>query len=76
MKEKPPPVEEYPFEVLHTIQFSMLAMKYHHYHVSFEDAVAKCEKILHTEKGSTFLVVDRETGELLWSYPKAWAGKQ
>jgi|GEM_PF-2610018 len=47
-------------------------MKYHHYHTSFEDAVAKCEKILHTEKSSTFLVVDRETGELLWSrHPKA-----
>ncbi len=49
----------------------MLAMKYHHYHTSFEDAVAKCEKILHMEKGSTLLVVDRETGELVWSHPNA-----
>lgn len=46
-------------------------MKYDHYHITFEDAVAKCEKILHTENGSTFQVVDRETGELLWSHPKA-----
>jgi hypothetical protein len=48
LKEKPPPVEKYPFEVMHTMQFSMLAMKCHHYHISFENDVVRFEKILHT----------------------------
>jgi hypothetical protein len=40
------------------------------YHTRFEDAVTKCEKILHTEKGSTFLVINRETWKIVRSYPK------
>jgi len=68
MSESTSPIEEYPYEVQHTIRISLIAFQYSHYLKTFEDAIAWGEKVI--VESSSVKIIDRHTNQVVWRHPK------
>lgn len=60
-----PPVDQFPFDVVEIIKYSLLETKTHYFNASFEGAVERAGKLVPT--GNRVEIIDRVTGKTVWS---------